>query len=237
MVGGPYIPHLFGDDVQEIYRNTRGWLTAAVHTSIAWPKNDVMVHYDGDDYFIRGIEQGGDHRASPCITMRWSEQETHTVLNKLYRFSSVLGWYKGGYVDVTGHITGSGPALYSSGKQPYGVVIAGGPNGFDCNYMPVIQDDNTRRALAFWHEGLRLARIHDGYSFLSFYKVIESQFVRGKDKGNWINEAITTLTGKAGERISELLMATKTRTYLANTHDRAGLLRMAVVHQQVSYGE
>jgi hypothetical protein len=34
-----------------------------------------------------------------------------------------------------------------------------------------------------------------------------------------------------------MLMATKTRTYLANTHDRAGLLRMAVVHQQVSYGE
>jgi hypothetical protein len=27
-------------------------------------------------------------------------------------------------------------------------------------------------------------------------------------------------------------MATKTRTYLANTHDWAGLLRMAVVHQQ-----
>jgi hypothetical protein len=70
--------------------------------------------------------------------------------------------------------------------------------------MPVIQNDNTRRALAFWREGLRLAHIHDGYSFLSFYKVIESQFVRGKDKGNWINEAITTLTGKAGERVSEL---------------------------------
>jgi len=55
MLDTPYIPHLFGEDVQELYRNTRGWLTAAVHTSIIWPVRDVMLHYDGDDYFLRRL--------------------------------------------------------------------------------------------------------------------------------------------------------------------------------------
>ncbi|MGZ3853416.1 MAG: methylamine utilization protein MauJ [Flavisolibacter sp.] len=70
--------------------------------------------------------------------------------------------------------------------------------------MPVITDENTRKALAFWREGLRLRHIHDGYSFLSFYKVIESQFADGRRRGAWINQTIPAVTGKAAERVVEL---------------------------------
>lgn len=202
---GPYIPHLFGEPVTELYRNHRGWLTAAVHCSIAWPERDVMVRYDGDDYFLRGLKQGDDRRADPCISMRCDGTQVHATLNKVYRFSSILGWFLRGYVDVTGYVTGSHPVLYGSGRQPYMTTMAGGPHGFNCNYMPVIRDDKTRRALAFWREGLRLHSIHDGYSFLSFYKVIESQFGKGKAKADWINQAIPTLDDEAGKRVQELL--------------------------------
>ena len=42
--------------------------------------------------------------------------------------------------------------------------------------MPVIEDDQVRKALAFLREGRRLERVHEPYSLLSLFKVIESQF-------------------------------------------------------------
>jgi hypothetical protein len=70
--------------------------------------------------------------------------------------------------------------------------------------MPIIKDENARKALGFWREGLRLEHIHEGYSLLSFYKVIESQYKQGKKKGNWINAAISSLDGDAGQRVKAL---------------------------------
>ncbi|WP_404942972.1 methylamine utilization protein MauJ, partial [Pseudomonas brassicacearum] len=52
--------------------------------------------------------------------------------------------------------------------------------------MPIIDQENIRKALAFWREGKRLDKVHDSYAFLSFYKVIESQFSEGKKKVTWI---------------------------------------------------
>lgn len=163
-----------------------------------------MVHYDGDDYFLRGLRRGEDKPASPCISLRCTEADIHATLNRVYRFASILGWFMRGYVDIVGYITGSYPILYGAAAQPHMPMMAGGPNGFNCNYMPLIRDDSTRRALAFWREGLRLHRVHDGYSFLSFYKVIESQFRKGKEKGDWIDRAIPTLSGDAEKRVQEL---------------------------------
>jgi hypothetical protein len=202
---GNYISHVSGDAINLLYQSHRGWLTAAVHTSIAWPEKDVMVQYDGDDYFLRGLKQENNVLGTPCISMRSSAAETNTTLNKLYRFSSILGWFMHGYVDVVGHITSSHPVLYTSGSPYFTSNMAGGPHGFNCNYMPLINNDSTRRALAFWREGLRLHNIHQSYSFLSFYKVIESQFEKSSTKSDWINQAIPELIDDAGIRVKELL--------------------------------
>lgn len=205
MKEGPYIPHYFGEKVKALYRAHRGWLTCAVHHSIPWPEKDVLVHYDGEDYFLRGLREHEETVGSACITVRMSPgQDINDLLRKVYKFASILGWFKRGYVDVVGYISGSHLVLYSAAKQPFAPVIAGGKYGFNCNFMPIIKDDRTRKALAFWREGLKLERIHEGYSFLSFYKVIESQFRKGKDKRNWINTALPKLEGRAKERIKEI---------------------------------
>jgi hypothetical protein len=70
--------------------------------------------------------------------------------------------------------------------------------------MPIIESEATRKALAFWREGRRLSDIHHGFSFLSFYKVIESQFSSPKHKVDWIASAIAQLDGDAGDRVAEL---------------------------------
>lgn len=204
MKHGPYVPHDFADDAEAHYRIAPlGWLTAACSASIAWPESDVRVHYDGDDYFLRGARDRNGHSSSPAITMRCRSGQNHEVMGKIYRFASILGWYKRGYVDVGGYIVSTHAALYSE-PQSYASTIAADPHGFHCNYLPLIRDERTRRALAFWREGLRLRNIHVGYAFLSFFKVLESQFDKSVDRVAWIAAALPNLEGSAAERVSNL---------------------------------
>lgn len=204
MEHGPYVHHEFGMEAEAHYSNSRGWLTAGCFSSISWPEEDVKVTYDGDDYFLRGVRERGGHKSGPAITMRCASGQADDVIAKIYRFASILGWFKRGYVDVGGYITGSHANLYSE-PQHFSTVIAGGPHGFDCNYLPVIRDDLTRRALAFWREGSRLRHLHAGYAFLSFFKVLESQFDIAGHRIKWIEVAIQKLGGDAAKRVQELL--------------------------------
>jgi hypothetical protein len=203
MKHGPYIPHEFGADAEAHYATARGWLTAACISSIPWPEEDVRVTYDGDEYFLRGVRERGGHKNGPAITMRCSTDQANEVIAKVYRFASILGWFKRGYVDVSGYITGSHPSLYSEPHR-FATVLAGGPHGFECNYLPLIREDKTRRALAFWREGSRLRHLHSGYAFLSFFKVLESQFDKTSDRIDWMTATIPKLDGNAAKRVQEI---------------------------------
>lgn len=97
-----------------------------------------------------------------------------------------------GYVDVSGYIWGSHPTLYGD-RTVYSSMGIAGAKPFNCNHMPRIEDENVRKALAFCREGKRLDEVHDSYAFLSFYKVIESQFSDGRKKGEWISNNISKL--------------------------------------------
>lgn len=203
MKHGPYIQHEFGEDAELHFRNALGWLTAACSASIPWPEDDVRVNYDGDDYFFRGVRDRNGHRSNPAISMRCVRGHENEVMGKIFRFASILGWYKGGYVEVGGYVTGTHPILYSE-PQSHASLLTGGRYGFDCNYLPLIRDERTRRALAFWREGAHLRHIHKGYAFLSFFKVIESQFDKSADRVAWIAATLPALEGDAAERVKEL---------------------------------
>jgi len=204
ITSGAYIEHIFDEDVQPLYKMHRKWLTCSVHFSIAWPEKDVAVTYDGTQFFLRGLKQHEDHSV-PCISVRLlDDEDKFETLKKVYKFTSILGWYNRGFVDISGYVSGSHPILYDAGGRVFSPTMQSGKYGFSCNYMPIINEELTRKALAFWREGLKLEEIHKGYSFLSFYKVIESQFSKGKAKANWITQAIPTLTGRAQTRVEEL---------------------------------
>lgn len=200
----PYIPHTFGEDVDRKLRSRRGWLTAGVASSISWPSFDVCVKYAGDEYFLRGTERDGKP-SPPGITIACdgSTDGADAAIAKIYRFTSILSWFEGGYVEVSGYIYGSHPALYGA-RTVYSSMGIAGAKSFNCNHMPIIEDDNVRKALAFWREGKRLEGVHDSYAFLSYYKVIESQFRDGKNRGRWIAANIDKLTNRAANRVAEL---------------------------------
>ncbi|WP_277980668.1 methylamine utilization protein MauJ [Sphingomonas phyllosphaerae] len=127
----------------------------------------------------------------------------------IYRLTSILSWFHGGYVDVGGSMWGSHPTLFGNQRKVYSTTGLAGSRSFNCNHMPIIEDDATRKALAFWREGKRLQNVHAGYSFLSFYKVIESQFPKAQQKAKtlWISSQIDALTGRAASRVQALRAA------------------------------
>jgi len=198
----PYVPHLFGVAALDRTGGTIGWLSAGVASSIAWPQDDVLVMYDGIDYLLHGAFQSGQS-ASPCISTPCPREDFDVALARVLRFASILGWFKRGYVDVAEFAWGTRPFRYGNQRTTYTDLTQGGRHGFDCNYMPVIEDDQIRKALAFWREGSRLRHVHEPYAFLSFFKVIESQFST-KERVAWIDANLELLTGAAAARVAEL---------------------------------
>lgn len=199
----PYVEHIFGEDVNNKLRSRHGWLTTGVASSIPWPSQDVCVKYDGDEYFLRGSERN-EKPSPPCITIACNDGDIDQAISKVYRFTSILSWYMGGYVDVSGYIWGSHPSLYDNPRIVYSSLGIAGKKSFNCNHMPIIEEENIRKALAFWREANRLKEVHDSYAFLSYYKVIESQFSNSEKKKDWIEKNIERLTDRAAKRVSEL---------------------------------
>lgn len=203
----PYVPHLYGEEVDKrLRKGGRQWLTAGVATTVAWPDDDVCVIYGGDEFFLRGRVRAGKD-SPPCISINLGKGGEDEAIAKIYRFTSILSWYNGGYVDVSGYIWGSHPTLYGA-RGVYSSMGIHSKKGFSCNHMPIIESENVRKALAFWREGRRLDEVHDSYAFLSYYKVIESQYENtnpGKAaKIAWIAAAIDKLKDRAGKRVAEL---------------------------------
>ena len=199
----PYISHTFGDEVARKLASRCGWLTAGVACSIPWPSLDVCVKYAGDEFFLRGTERDGKP-SPPGITIACDGGDgADEAISKIYRFTSVLSWFEGGYVDVVGYAWGSHPSLYGT-RGVYSSIGIAGPKSFNCNHMPIVEDEKIRKALAFWREGRRLYEVHDSYAFLSYFKVIESQFRDGRGRGAWIASNIDKLTDRAARRVEEL---------------------------------
>lgn len=200
----PYVPHVFGEAVDRKLRSRIGWVSAAVASSIPWPMKDVWVQYAADDFILRGTENGPQPSA-PAITVPGAQNELEQCLGRVYRFTSVLGWFLGGYVDVVDVISGSHPFGFGAQmRHAYSTVGQGGARSFECNHMPIIEDENVRIALAFWREGERLTRVHDSYAFLSYFKVIESQYGNGRQREEWFNQNIDMMVDRAGARVAEL---------------------------------
>lgn len=193
--------------MQSKLRSRVGWLTAAVASSIAWPRKDVWIQYEGDDFILRGTENG-EQASAPAISTPCDTGQVEKVLAKVYRFSSVLGWFLGGYVDVVEAMSGSHALGFGAQmRQAFSTVGQFGDKAFSCNHMPIVDDEKVRIALAFWRDGERLTRVHDSYAFLSYYKVIESQFKKASARVDWINQNINLVSGRAAARVEALRSA------------------------------
>ncbi len=202
----PYVPHLFGADALAKVARRPGWVTAAVASGVPWPEDDVWVNYDGVEYVLHGVRQEGEQQLliAPSISTPSDQNHIDEAMSRLYRFTSVLGYYKRGYVDITSQVWGTHMIRHGTPKDAFTTALQTGKRSFSCNHMPVVNDEQVRRALAFLREGRRLERVHAPYAFLSFFKVIESQF-ESRARVAWVERNLDLITEeRAVKRIKEL---------------------------------
>jgi len=121
----PYVTHIFGANALAKVQGRIGWLTAEVASSIAWPEDDVWVNYDGVEYVLHGARQKGNHFTAPCISTPTDQDHVDEALSQLYRFTSVLGYYKRGYVDITGRTWGTHIIRYSNPSDKFTTLMQG----------------------------------------------------------------------------------------------------------------
>jgi hypothetical protein len=84
------------------------------------------MKYAGDEYFLRGTECDGKP-SPPGITIACDDRSggADAAIAKIYRFTSILSWFEGGYVDVSGYMWGSHPTLYGARTVYSSMGIAG----------------------------------------------------------------------------------------------------------------
>lgn len=203
----PYVPHLFGDAARERINRHQGYVSGSVMSSIPWSQEDVWIEYDGYEYFLHGMKpskQKDEYCSAPGISTPSKQEDSDDAMKRLYKLTSIMGFFKRGYVDITYQPTWGTSIYRTVNSKGYSQLTQAGPNGFSCNHMPIIEDESTRIALAFFREGCRLSNVHNAYAFLSFFKVLESQ-MDSKQREQWFEDKLEELTDKrAAKRIDEL---------------------------------
>jgi hypothetical protein len=75
---------------------------------------------------------------------------------------------------------------------------------FRVHYLPTELNEEQKLALALMREGDGLRHSHSGYSFLSYYKILNMVKKNGPAQKAWIKRSIGKLDKKANERIDEI---------------------------------
>lgn len=172
------------------------WIVANVETTHFWPTNAQKQIYRGETIWILPITN--KHFPAIAINARLGLGRA-TCERLLMRFLSTLSWVEEHGMLVDGIGGGNLPRPMGRDKT-FGIGIT---EEFDLSYFPEPSDEKALLALALMREGRGLN--HPGYAFLSFYRVLEVAFPKGRVLGEWITSHVGTLSDhRAKEALSEL---------------------------------
>lgn len=169
------------------------WIVATLATGIPWPVKTHKIVYLGQDFWIIPPTQD----TSPAVAIRVERDANSEHRTKMMRFLSALSWSQGYGVRVSGFGGGSMPFL-STSKGTGGYTLTA---DFVVRDLPE-PDAAGQLALALMREARGLD--HSGYSFLTFYRVLEAAIPAGQARGVWITDALEKLEGQAKEALAKV---------------------------------
>ncbi len=184
-------------DSEEHFSKLKGpWIIANIDSWIAWPQKRTIVYYKNVKMYLFQEEEG----LSACIgVIKTSSFNDDEIRKVIMQFVSELAWVEQNRINIVSWLGGSFPFREVKRSKLLSIVSS----HFRVTYLPEIEDDKTRLALAFYREGLGLD--HKAYSFLSFYKIINMFYKNGPAQKDWIKNNYSKMTeSKAKERIDEL---------------------------------
>lgn len=185
------------DENSEHFSKLKGpWIIANINTWIGWPEKRTIVEYRNLKMYLFPEEDD----LYPCIgVIKSSSTKDDEIRKIIMQFISELTWVEQNRINIVAWLGGGYPFRMKKSKST--TIVS--PH-FRITYLPEIEDDKIRLALAFYREGLGLD--HKAYSFLSFYKIINMFYKSGTTQKDWIKNNYIKITElKAKERIEELL--------------------------------
>lgn len=193
-----YIVHKKGEIVAKRLKLRGGWVVASIDQSIGWPQEDMIVEYEGRELVLMTYDD--KRNLVPAVGILCqpgvAEKEARSIITS---FLSALNWVSHGSLRVSGWTGGSHPFRSSDKSQTKYTA-----QFFRIHYLPTGLNGEQKLALALMREGDGLSYSHSGYSFLSYYKILNMVEKSGPAQKAWIKQSIRNLDQKANERIGEI---------------------------------
>jgi len=194
-----YVIHVKGKEVQDSLNLPGSWVIADLEQSIGWPEEDIIIKYEGSDLHLLTYDEKHDYM--PAVAIRLNKDLSNDeAKSKITKFLSTLNWVSSGSIRIEYWMGGSRPFRSIDTKSTKYTA-----KFFRITYLPTNLDNPQLLALALLREGDGLSHTHYGYSFLSYYKIINLVKKNGEKQKKWIRNNITALNPKAQERIDELI--------------------------------
>lgn len=190
-----YIKHIFGTDVLNFMQQEGSWVIVNIEQTFGWPKDDLLIKIDGRTLAL--LSTGPEGRFLPAVaSIAKSEKDTIELTKFIYEFLSRLNWVLGGSIRIESTMGGSTPIRTTfQGKVNYT------SNNFRIPFLPANLSDEVKIALALYREGKHLMHVHNGYSFLSFFKIINMVNSIPKKQKDWIKNNFVKI--RTDEKVEE----------------------------------
>lgn len=180
-----YIPIHFGKEATSFSKERGQWLLANVDQNIGWTQQRVMVVYRGRKILLLPATKTL-HAAAAIITKDHTLKEGKT---SLMQFLSALAWAEQGKIDIVQWTNSSTQGDLTKHLRLPLVKQAGMTHlFFRPTELPNPSDPKAQLALALFREGTSLT--HPGYSFLSYYKIINLKYRNGEKQTAWLRRSL-----------------------------------------------
>ncbi|WP_057460832.1 methylamine utilization protein MauJ [Pseudovibrio sp. POLY-S9] len=171
------------------------WVVANIDTSVSWPTQVHTIIYEDIQYWIIPITQN----AYPGITARAEGITPEELQKRILQLLSVISWVDRRGITLHSFTGGSLPhSMGRNSEQGYAIR-----EEFDYPYLPEIDSDRAKLALALMREGRGLN--HAAYAFLTFFRVLEVAHNKSERRNTWMKSAIERLeNSQALKAVNEL---------------------------------
>ena len=174
-----YVIHIKGEAVEISLKSAGSWIVANIEQTIGWPEENIIIKYEGSDlHLLTYTEQD----FMPAVAIRIANGISNDEAKaKITRFLSALNWVSGGLIRID-YWTGGGRLIRS--KNTKGMKYTA--KSFRITYIPSNLTNDQQLALALLREADSLSYSNYGYSFLSYYKIINLVKKNGEKQKKWI---------------------------------------------------
>ena len=183
-----YTPIHYGKLATAFSKERGQWLLANVDQQIGWPQKKVLVIYRGRKVLL--LPATGKYYAGAAVITKIGQLNEGKTF--LMQFLSALAWHQLNKIAII-QWTNSATQGELSNYLRMGLTKAPGMTAvfFRPTELPNPVDKAEQLALSLFREGLSLN--HLGYSFLSYYKIINMRYPKGGAQKEWIRNNLYKL--------------------------------------------